>query len=104
MSWKSRLAQTLLRFLSPRDFQEVAGPATVRMVNRMGPEEKVAFFRCFVEEHLGTLLTDLERADRAALMNALLPILAQEFPLADLDILGAFSAAGDPWAEQDEEG
>lgn len=103
MSWKSRLTQTLLRFLSPHDFQEVAGPATVQMVSRMGPEEKLAFFRCFVEEHLGTLLTDLERADRAALMNALLPTLGREFPLVDLDIQEAFPLAGDPWAEQDEE-
>jgi len=33
-------------------------------------------------------------------MNALLPTLAREFPLADLDILGAFAAAEDPWAER----
>ena len=103
MSWKSRLAQTFLRFLSPRDFRAVAGPATVQMAGRMEQEEKLAFFRRFVEEHLGTLLAGLERAERASLMNALLPTLAQEFPLADLDILGAFSATGDPWAEGDEE-
>lgn len=103
MSWKSRLAQTFLRFLSPHDFQEVAGSATVQMVSRMKQEEKLAFFRCFVEENLGTLLAGVERADRAALMNALLPTLAREFPLTDLDILGAFSPAGDFWAEGDEE-
>ena len=103
MSWKSRLAQTFLRFLSPRDFQVVAGPATVQMAGRMEPEEKLAFFRRIVEEHLATLLAGLERAERAGLMNALLPTLAREFPLADLDILGTFSAAGDPWTEGDEE-
>ncbi len=65
--------------------------------------EKLAFFRCFAEEHLGTLLAGLERAERAVLMNALLPSLVREFPLADLDILGALAPAGDPWAEGDEE-
>jgi hypothetical protein len=113
MSWKSRLAETFLRFLSSDDFREVAGPATVQMAGRMKQEEKLAFFRRFVEEHLGTLLAGLERAERAALMNTLLPTLAREFPLTDpsglspsgrsLDIQGAFSATGDPWAEGDEE-
>jgi len=103
MSWKRGMAQAFLRTLSPRDFEDVACSATVQMVDRMGQEEELDFFRRFVEEHLAPLLAGLERADRAALMNALLLTLAREFPLADLDILGAFSATGDPWAKVDEE-
>ena len=67
----------------------------------MQPEEKLAFFQRFVEEHLSSLLAGLGREERARLLNALLPKLVQEFPLADLGILGAFSSAeGNPWDKE----
>lgn len=101
MSWKSRLAQPFVGFLSPQDLQEIAGQAVVQITERMTPEERSAFFQRFVEEHMSSLLAGLGREERVSLMNGLLPRLAQEFPLADLDILGAFSAAGgSPWDEE----
>jgi len=104
MNWKTRLAPRLVHLLSPQDLQEVAGPVSVQFASRMDREERVAFFRQFVEEYLGPLLADLNREERADLMNALLPKLAQEFPLADLDILGAFSSAeGSPWVDEEAE-
>jgi hypothetical protein len=61
----------------------------------------VVFFPRVVEEHISSLRAGLGREERARLMNGLLPLLAREFPLADLDILGAFSeAGGSPWDEE----
>lgn len=101
MSWKSRLAQPFVGFLSPQDLQEIAGRAVVQITSKMKPEERVVFFQRFVEEHLNPLLAGLGREERARLLNALLPKLVQEFPLADLDILGAFSSAeGNPWDKE----
>lgn len=102
MSWKSRLAQAFIGLLGPRDLQEIAGRAIVQITSKLKSEERLAFFQRFVEEHLSSLLAGLGRDERARLMNALLPRLAQEFPLADLDILGAFSSAeGKPWGKEE---
>jgi len=101
MSWKGHLARALIGTLSPQDLQEIADQA-IAQIAKMKSQERLAFFQCFVEEHLSSLLAGLGRDERARLMNALLPRLAQEFPLADLDILGAFSSAeGKPWDKEE---
>jgi len=56
-----------------------------------GPE-RLAFGRRVVERSLDQLAIRLSREERVELMNALLPRLAQTFPLAELDILGAFAS------------
>jgi len=104
MSWKSRLARLGLRFLSPQDLREIASDTSVGMMARMDKGEKLAFIKSFVEENLGRILAGLGREERAKLMNALLPKVAREFPLADLDILGAFSSAGESFMEEEKKG
>ena len=61
------------------------------MMAKLNEEERMAFIKNFVEENLDKMLEGLGREDRAQLMNALLPRILKEFPLADLDILGGFS-------------
>ncbi len=104
MSWKSRLACWAVRFLSPQDLREITNDTSVRVMARMDKEEKLAFIQSFVEENLGRMLAGLGREERAKLMNALLPKVAREFPLADLDILGAFSSAGDSFMGEEKKG
>jgi len=58
-------------------------------------EERVAFLKSIAADHLSTFLVDMTREERASLMNGLLPIIAREFPLADLDILTVFSSPKD---------
>ena len=82
------------------------------MMARMGKEEKLAFIQSFVEENLGRMLAGLGREERAKLINALLPKVAREFPLADgsielaeiLDILGAFSSAEESFMGEEKKG
>ncbi len=53
-------------------------------------EDRGGFIRTLVEDHLGDFLRGMSRKERASLMNDLLPLIAREFPLADLDLLSAF--------------
>lgn len=62
---------------------------------RMDGPERLAFVRRVVERTLNQLAVRLSREERVELMNALLPRLAQTFPLAELDILGAFASLED---------
>lgn len=49
-----------------------------------------------MEENLEWILVDLDRAQRAQLMNRLLPLVARYFPLEEVDILGAFASFEGP--------
>ena len=91
MSLISRMAQMAVALLRPKDLIEIARDASGPMMAKLDKEEKMAFIQNFVEENLDKMLEGLGREDRAQLMNALLPRILEEFPLADLDILGAFS-------------
>ncbi len=66
-------------------------------------EERVSFLKSLAEENLSAFLSDMNREERASLMNTLLPLIAQEFPLADLDLLTAFSSPKDLYAESQNE-
>ncbi|HIC89245.1 MAG TPA: hypothetical protein EYP04_07555 [Anaerolineae bacterium] len=91
MSWKTRLAGAFVRTLNVDELWELSGKAVQRMLTQLTPAERVIYLRALVEAHLGELLSGLGSEERARLMNGLLPLLAKEFPLERLDILGAFS-------------
>ena len=61
-------------------------------LNRLPRGDRISFLREMPEASVGPALNDLAREERARLMNALLPLAAREFPLADLDLLTAFSS------------
>jgi len=82
------MAVALLR---PKDLMKIARDASGPMMAKLDKEEKMTFIKTFVEENLDKMLEGLGREDKAQLMNALLPRILKEFPLADLDILGGFS-------------
>ena len=93
MSLISRMAQMAVALLRPKDLMEIAHDASGPMMAKLDKGEKMAFIQNFVEENLDKMLEGLGREERAQLMNALLPRILKEFPLADLDILGTFSGA-----------
>ena len=90
MNLKHRLARTLVGRLSQQEIMELTGEALTRWMIRLGREQKVAFLAELVEKNLQQALEGLTREDRAQLMNVLLHRVAHEFPLEDVDILGAF--------------
>ena len=95
MSLKTRVAQLAAEFLTPEELLELSKSTAIRLMARMDKEEKLAFVQTFIEDNIGQALAGLGREERAKLMNSLLPMVAREFPLADLDFLGAFPSVED---------
>ena len=92
MGWKHSLAHLLARRLAPNDLVAVASEALPSVMERVPSKERVAFLLDMIAASVDPLLRNPGRAERAELMNALLPLVAREFPLTDLDLLTAFSA------------
>ena len=90
MPWKHRLARLLLARLSRQETVSLAGDALAGWLAGLSAEEKVEFLQSLVEESLRAALAGLSLQERGQLMNGLLPTVAREFPLAELDILGVF--------------
>jgi len=91
MPWKHRFAHLLLARLSRQETLSLAGDALAGWLAGLSAEEKVELLQSLVEENLAPALVGLSPKERGQLMNALLPAVAREFPLAELDILGAFA-------------
>ena len=103
MNLKTRLAWMFAGSLSQNDLLQLAGEVLGKQLNQLPVEERVVFLGRLVEENLEWTLADLDRSQRAQLMNNLLPLIARHFPLQDVDILGAFADLGNP-SEVDREG
>jgi hypothetical protein len=86
--------RTLARHLPPRELVVLAMEIWPIVWKRIPQEQRLDFLKGVAQQNLGSFLVDLNREERAALMNALLPLAAREFPLDDLDILTAFSSPG----------
>jgi hypothetical protein len=96
MSLKTRLARMFVGSLSQDDLLRIAGDLLDERLSGMSGEEQAAFLQQFVEENLEWTLADLDRAQRAQLMNRLLPLVARHFPLEEVDILEAFASFEGP--------
>jgi len=88
------VASALRRVIStmdPADLEGLLDHALEHILQSLDKEERMAFAQRVVENSVTRLLVDMDRAERAKLMNDLLPRLLREFPLGDLDIFGALS-------------
>ncbi len=94
------LVRILSRRLSPHDLVDLAVEVWPNVWEQIPPEKRVTFLADAGTSHLGIFMMDLNRQERAALLNAMLPIIAREFPLAELDFLSAFASPGDSYAPQ----
>ncbi len=92
--WSFWLGCILARYLAPQELVEMAVKVWPHAWKHVPSDQKVGFLTSAAQKYLGIFLADLSREERAALMNALLPLAAREFPLADLDFLTAFSSPG----------
>ncbi|PKO24021.1 MAG: hypothetical protein CVU38_00995 [Chloroflexi bacterium HGW-Chloroflexi-1] len=92
MDRKHSLARLLARRLAPHDLVAAAGEVLLEALERLPRAERMTFLHEMITASIGPLLRNLGREERAQLMNSLLPLVAREFPLADLDLLTAFSA------------
>ena len=90
----------LARRLSPQDVVDLAVEVWPHVWEQIPPEQRVIFLIEAATNNLGTFMAGLSHQDRIALLNALLPISAREFPLAEADFLTAFASPGDRYAPQ----
>jgi len=92
MIWKRSLMRVLAWLLGPRDLVALAAEMVPGMLRPLPRPKRVALLCEITEDIVMPALRDLGPEERAQLMNALLPLIVREFPLADLDLLAAFPA------------
>lgn len=85
----------MARRFSPQELLDLAVNLWPQVWQKVPPDQRVKFLTSAAARHLGALTAGLSRQERIALMNALLPIVAREFPLSEIDFLSAFAAPGD---------
>ncbi len=90
---KRLLIRLLVRRLSARELAEIGGDLLPGALERLPRADRVPFLRDLAQQHLAEILQGLERSERAELMNTLLPLVAHEFPLSELNLLDAFPTA-----------
>ena len=98
---EKRMARLLARWLSPSELGDIAGETLPGVLARVPEEQRIPFLLDLVQRLLSPMLSGLERQQRAQLMNQLLPLVAQEFPLSELDFLSAFGGVA-PEEDDDE--
>jgi hypothetical protein len=96
MNWKHSLLRAMAWHQSPQELAIAASEISSEIVNRLPRAERVALLRDMAEAIIGPALRDLGHEERAQLMNALLPLVVREFPLAELDLLTACPAPALP--------
>jgi hypothetical protein len=84
------LVRLLIRRLSPQEALRLAGEILPEMMDRFPQGDRVTLLKDMAEGITRIALRDLGRKERSQLMNALLPLLVQEFPVAELDFMTAF--------------
>jgi hypothetical protein len=90
----------MAKYLLPEDLVNITMVEWPQLWEEILPEQRVSFLTEIVTGNLGALLSDMSRQERAELLNALLPIIAREFPLAEADLLTVFASPGDYYAPQ----
>lgn len=86
------LARLLMKRASSDALLRLAQTLSNALTEKFTPAERVTLVRQFLEENMPKWLEGMTREEKASLMNSLLPLMAREFPLNELDILGAFAA------------
>ena len=100
MKWTLWFGCILARWVPAENLVDLGVEVWLQMQKSAPHEKKVRLLTQAAEKNLGLFLADLSRAERAALMNGLLPLVIHEFPLADLDLLAAFPSRDE--CEQEE--
>jgi len=90
MKWALWFGGILARQLPPQTMIDLTMKIWPQVWEHIPQDQHVVFLKSVAEKHLSDFLTDMSREERAALMNGLLPLIAREFPLVELDFLTAF--------------
>lgn len=88
-NWKTLLARRLLKNTAPEEMMGIVDLFLPSMVSALSKTQLKVFLRLLFEKYLGFLLRSMHREERAHLLKDLLPVIAREFPLQDIDIESA---------------
>ncbi len=86
MKWTLWIGYILVWRFSPQELVDLAMEIWPQIWERVPQEQRLEFLKDVAEKHLGVFLEDLSRPERAILINAMLPFVAREFPIVDVDI------------------
>jgi len=88
-NWKTILARRLLKNTAPEEMMGIVDLFLPSMVSALSKTQLKTFLKLLFEKYLGFLLRSMRREERAQLLKDLMPVVAREFPLQDIDIEGA---------------
>jgi hypothetical protein len=84
--WMIKMARTAVQQAEPDEVVALADAVLPALVETLPKPQLKAFIQHLFTQHLSTLLRDLDQADRAELLQAVLPTIADEFPLHKFDL------------------
>lgn len=90
------ICELLIGMIKPQKVEVLLTKIYPMILDRIPHEQRVTFLQTFLKNNISCSVKDLNRQERASLMNGLLPVIAKEFPLMDLDLLTAFPAGKNP--------
>ncbi len=85
-SLKARMAADLIRHEDPETVMALVDALLPTIVEVLPKADLNAFIERLFVNHLELLLRDFDRVERAELLEKVLPVIAREFPLADVDL------------------
>lgn len=84
--WKTMLARRLLKNTAPEEMMGIVDLFLPSMVGALSKPQLKAFLKLLFEKYLRLLLRGMHREERAKLLEDLMPVIAREFPLQDIDL------------------
>lgn len=84
--WTAALVRRLVKNADPEGMMDIVDLFLPTIINSLSKPQLKAFIHLLFERHLADLLQDLSTEERVKLLEDLMPILAQEFPLHQVDL------------------
>jgi hypothetical protein len=88
-SWKTLLARRLLKNTAPEEMIGIVDLFLPSMVGALSRRQLQAFLKLLFDKYMGFILQGMHREERAKLLKDLMPVIAREFPLQDVDLENA---------------
>lgn len=80
-SWTSMIAQSYINSASQEEMMTLINTLLPMVIESLSKPQLKTLIRELFDQHLTTLLQDMSEDERAALLAAVLPAIAREFPL-----------------------
>jgi hypothetical protein len=89
---KISMIQRYVQSADPAELFDMVDLLMPTIAEALSARERTDFIQSLLENHLDTLLQGVDEDARADLLNQILPLLFQEFPIHKVDILSMVAA------------